>query len=196
MITDYTEGKLMVTSWRWNEGAVTPGQSSGLCVGEPSDASAYWSCWEFYMNNDGVYDDMAKSYLINPSEFSTNSSLNQFEDISMKSFPGFYGSWICLPPITMGLVGSGTYTNCMRFLPSEEYSKDNNDYAFTEGPLNIMTYLTSRSNTTATAVNGNNNLINDGTSAFESFNVNLMGGLSGISAAGVALAAVVALASF
>jgi hypothetical protein len=47
MITDYTDGKLMLVSWRWNRLAVTPGNSAGVCVSEPQPSTSYWSCWEF-----------------------------------------------------------------------------------------------------------------------------------------------------
>ena len=81
-ITNYTSGHLMVTSWRWNEPAVTPGESAGVCVGDPERAGAYWSCWEYQMREDGEYHDMAKSYLVNPSEFVGTSRLALFENIS------------------------------------------------------------------------------------------------------------------
>ena len=56
MVKDYTDGHLLVTSWRWNEGSVTPGHSAGLCLGEPDATStAYWSCWEFVMEENGEY---------------------------------------------------------------------------------------------------------------------------------------------
>lgn len=124
MITDYTDGKLIVTSWRWNVDAVKPGQSAGLCLSEPAPTDAYWSCWEFYMEQDGEYSDMNKSYLINPDDFFNASRLNTFTDLSIKTFPAMYGAWMCWPPVTMN---QGTYTNCMRFLPSDSYST-NEDY--------------------------------------------------------------------
>ena len=66
-IADYTSGYMMVSSWRWNEPAVTPGESAGVCVGDTEDADNYWSCWEYQMEEDGMYPDAAKSYLVNPN---------------------------------------------------------------------------------------------------------------------------------
>ena len=84
MITDYTDGKLILTSWRWNAGAVTPGNSAGVCVAEPEPSEAYWSCWEFYMEEGGEYQDTPKSYLINPDTFSKESRLNEYDDLSVE----------------------------------------------------------------------------------------------------------------
>lgn len=47
MIRDYTDGHLLVTSWRWSTAAVEGGQSVGLCIGDMDD-QAYWSCWEYF----------------------------------------------------------------------------------------------------------------------------------------------------
>ena len=69
MVTGYTNGHLLMTSWRWNSGAVTPGQSAGLCIGDPEDADNFWSCWEYPMEDGGNYADMPRSYLINPKDF-------------------------------------------------------------------------------------------------------------------------------
>ena len=66
-IKDYTSGYMMVSSWRWNEPAVTPGESAGSCVGDPENVDTYWSCWEYEMEEDGMYPDSAKSYLVNPN---------------------------------------------------------------------------------------------------------------------------------
>ena len=69
MITDYTDGKVMMVSWRWNTAAVTPGGSAGVCVAEPQPSDNYWSCWEFQMDPAGEYLDTPKSYLIDPNSF-------------------------------------------------------------------------------------------------------------------------------
>ena len=76
-ITEYTDGHLIVTSWRWNTSDVTPGNSGGLCIGDKDNASgAYWSCWEYTMREDGKFDDNPKSYLVNPTTFKQDSRLN------------------------------------------------------------------------------------------------------------------------
>lgn len=88
-------------------------------------------------------------------------------------------------------------TDCMRFLPDNSYSTDQ-DYSFKQGPINVMTYLTSRADPTlnATNVNDNDTMMGEGMKVFEQFTVDLMGAWSGISAAGLALACSVALFSF
>ena len=189
MISSYTDGHLIVTSWRWNAGAVTPGQSAGLCIGDPESAANYWSCWEYVMGENMEYDDMPRSYLVNPAEFTESSRLDQFTDISREAFPAMFGSWICLPPMTYD---NGTYSNCARFLPSEESSRPE-DFKFSRGPVNVMTYLTSRAE--AVLANGNETMVTENP-MLESFILNLSGGISGISAAAMALTAAVAALNF
>ena len=100
MVTDYTAGSLLMTSWRWTNGAVTNGHSAGLCIGESDPASAsFWSCWEFDMVEEGRYSDMPKSYLISGSEWTADSRLSDFEPLAMDSFPALFGGWVCLPPM-------------------------------------------------------------------------------------------------
>lgn len=194
-VVDYTSGHLLVTSWRWNESAVEAGQSSGLCVSKNSedvaegDAQPYWSCWEWAKDEDGDFDDMAKSYLIDPSTFTETSRLSDYDDITLNSFPAMYGGWLCLPP--MDLLGN-SYTDCIRFLPSDSYSTVE-DYNYGPGQVNMMTYLTSRADTNTTLVEGNDTMYDDGPSVFEFFTVDLMGALSGVSAVGLAVASAVAL---
>ena len=190
MITDYTDGHLLVTSWRWNVGAVTPGESAGLCIGDPDNTSNYWSCWEFFMEESGDYQDAAKSYLVNPADYTATSRLNQFADIGMSQFPAMYGSWLCLPPMTYD---NGTYSNCLRFLPNDSYS-NTEDFKFKQGPVNVMTYLTSRADATELA-NGNDTMTTENP-MLESFVINLSGAFSGISAAAFAVASAAALLSF
>ena len=108
----------------------------------------------------------------------------------MEQFPAMYGSWLCLPPMDYD---NGTYSNCMRFLPSDSYSNPE-DFKFKSGPVNVMTYLTSRTN--ATELANNNSAMTTENPALESFVINLSGAFSGISAAAVALISAVALFSF
>ena len=70
---------------------------------------------------------MPRSYLINPAEFTADSRLDQFTDIGKEVFPAMFGGWLCLPPMTYD---NGTFSNCARFLPSEEYSRPE-DFKFT-----------------------------------------------------------------
>ena len=192
MVSGYTDGHLLMTSWRWNSGAVTPGQSAGLCIGNPEDADTFWSCWEYPMEDGGNYADMPRSYLIDPTQFKEGSRLEDFTDLTGEAFPAMFGGWLCLPPMTYD---NGTFSNCARFLPDEEYSKQE-DFKFKEGPVKVMTYLSSRADGPALA-NGNNSTTIE-TGMLQSFIVNLSesSGLSGVSAAALALVAAVSALSF
>jgi len=46
-IKNYTDGKVMFTSWRWNAGAVQPGGAAGMCIADAGKLKSayYWSCW-------------------------------------------------------------------------------------------------------------------------------------------------------
>ena len=195
MVSDYTSGHLLVTSWRWNTADVQPGDSAGLCIGDQDDSKgAYWSCWEYKKREDGQFDDMPKSYLINPKEFTKEDRLHDHKDLSGsdKQFPGMFGGWLCLPP--MDLL-KNSYTDCMRFLPSEASSTPE-DYLYRTGPIRAMTYLTSRANDDTSFVEGNETMHENGRDVFEEFTIDLMGAWSGISAAGLALASTLALFVF
>jgi hypothetical protein len=139
------------------------------------------------MEGNGEYQDTPKSYLVNPTEFTSESRLDQFTDLAVEQFPALYGAWLCWPPMT---IQESSFTDCMRFLPDSGYSK-NEDYGFKQGPINVMTYLTSRNSTisNSTEMNDNELMIGDRTpSVFEQFTVDLMGAWSGISVTGRALA--------
>ena len=193
MVTGYTDGNLLVTSWRWNTGDVKPGESVGLCVGDPENEGNYWSCWEFTMSDDGMYSDMPTSYLIKPSEFNKDSRLNKFEPLPTDAFPAMYGGWICYPPEDIMM---NSMTDCLRFLPSESYTSYKDFRYASPMKLKVMTYLSSRGDGNTTIVEGNETMTEEGRSAFEEFTIDLMGAWSGISAAGLALASAIALFAF
>ena len=92
--------------------------------------------------NGEEYEEMPKSYLVNPATWTETSLLSSEADLSMDQFPALYGSWICLPVLESDMF-NGVYTNCMRFLPTEAYSTVE-DYRFKDSIV-AMTYLTSRS---------------------------------------------------
>ena len=85
-------------------------------------------------------------------------------------------------------------------MPSEEYSNQT-DYKFRIGPINVMTYLTSRAYDSesqsggSSAVRGNE-LMRTDAEMYESFYVILEGAWSGLSAVGFALTATLALLGF
>ena len=62
-----------------------------------------------------------------------------------------YGGWMCVPPMEYL---NHFYTECMRFLPGDEWS-NTEDVQFETGPIRVMTYLTSRAESYSSWV-GNN----------------------------------------
>lgn len=195
-VQEYTEGEILMTSWKWDMEAVQPGHSVGLCMGEPEPSTAYWSCWSFTMADDGTYPKTPASYLIDPATWTAESSLDTYEEIEEESFPSMYGSWTCMEPKEWN---DTMHADCMRFLPSQEYSTASNstDVRFENGPMKIATYLTSR----ALLTDGNNTapVLEAEESMFESFTIDLSdysesGAWSGISAIGFALASICLLA--
>ena len=107
----------------------------------------------------------------------------------MSQFPAMYGSWLCLPPMSYDMM---TYSTCLRFLPNDTYSNPE-DFKFKQGPVNVMTYLTSREGVELASGNAAMTVENP---MLESFVINLSGAFSGISAAAMALASAVAFLSF
>ena len=156
MIANYTDGRLLLTTWRWAKGGVMPGDTAGLCVAQPEPSDAYYSCWSFSMNDDWQYQEMNSSYLIDPNMITADSQLQDFQDIGMGPFPAMYGGWMCIPPMEMLDM---YYVDCMRFLPGAEYSNQT-DMGFTDGPVRVMTYMSSRAGDgDTTTVDGNDRLV-------------------------------------
>merc|ERR1719458_2361700 len=77
--------------------------------------------------------------------------------VGVSTFPAMYGSWICWPVMTMW---EGAYTDCMRFLPKDSYSSPE-DYAFRQGPIQVMTYLTSRTEDGTSPIANNERLTSE-----------------------------------
>merc|ERR1711971_1316828 len=101
-----------------------------------------------------------------------------------------YGGWMCIPPMEMLDM---YYVDCMRFLPGADYSNQQ-DITFDDGPIRVMTYMSSRNGTDTTTVDGNDRLVQSGDSVgFQNFTVDLSqfadsGAISSISAVGFATA--------
>ena len=191
-VSSYTAGDILMTSWKWDMEAVTPGQSAGLCIGEPEPSTAYWSCWSFTMLEDGTYPKNPASYLIDPATWTATSSLDTQEDITEGIFPAMYGGWMCQSPKEWE---GNMYSDCMRFLPSEEYSTASNstDVRFEAGPMQIATYLSSRA--TADSEGEVTDVLTAEESMFELYSIDMSdhsesGAWAGISAVGFALASV------
>lgn len=84
--------------------------------------------------------------------------------------PGLYGSWMCSPPLDMGEIVSA---DCLRFIPSASYANPT-DPMFNEGPLNVMTYLSSRAENKITLMKETSNAnLHQTKSMFEQFTVRL-----------------------
>lgn len=195
-VETYTSGEVLMTSWKWDSDAVQPGHSVGLCMGESEPSTSYWSCWAFTMAEDGTYPKTPSSYLIDPATWTSESSLDTYEDITEGTFPSMYGGWTCMQPKEWNDM---MHADCMRFLPSQEYSTASNstDVRFASGPMQIATYLTSR----AEESTGENTVeaLAAEESMFETFSIDLSdysesGAWSGISAIGFALASICLLA--
>ena len=194
-VTTYTDGNMIMTSWKWNAPTVTPGESAGLCITNPDDNETYWSCWSFEMDEEGMYGEHPKSVLVDPSTWGRNSRLSDYEDVTWGQFPAMYGGWMCYPPI---LLMNEVYIDCMRFLPGDDYSS-NMDMKFEAGPVKVMTYLTSRASDNQTAVGGNSSLMTEAgeNPTLQEFQFNLnefLMGANGLAAVGVAIASIAALA--
>ena len=189
-VTDYTSGKLLMTQWMWSK-FVPVGESHGVCIArnEPGFEDAYWSCWEWTPTDneeDGtaIYDNMNRSYLIDPNTWTETSRLDDYQDLGFGAFPGLYGGWLCSEPEEMFDIFN---VECMRFLPNAAYS-NTTDITFGAGPVQVMTYSTERQNTTR--VENNESLVaNMGDEAFTRWTVDLSeSGASSITAAALALA--------
>lgn len=68
-VYDYTEGQMVLSMWSWDKWHVIPGESVGVCIQPAEDESAYASCWEWSMDQDGNYENSHKNYLVNPLYF-------------------------------------------------------------------------------------------------------------------------------
>jgi len=109
-----------VTSWKWSIEGFEGGDSAGICVdqqGGPQEKAA--TCWVYSMRTDGEFKDVNESYLVKPSEIKDITRLSDFTDISSEMTPGLFGSWICLPVLTVMDTASAS---CLRFLPTRESS--------------------------------------------------------------------------
>ena len=117
-----------------------------------------------------------------------------------------FGTWLCWEPnTTLDDVFDYNFTpvtttDCMRFLPGDDYS-NTKDYGFQQGDdIKVMTYLTSRTYLTEEDGNldGKKSLkTNAKDQVFETYTVELFSGAwSGISVTGLALATICATYAF
>lgn len=192
-VTNYTGGNMVMTSWKWPKASMEPGDSAGLCLSSPSAPDNFWSCWTFPMDAEGKFDDAPKSYLVDPATWTEDSRLNTYEDKTWGIFPAMYGGWMCFPPTE---IMDNYYSDCMRFLPSPEVSSTE-DFLYEQGPLNVMTYLTSRQGSDIeTLADGNETLTVGEESVFEMHSVDISyftesGAMSSVAAAGLAFVSII-----
>ena len=190
-VKNYTSGDLLVTAWNWDVSGFAPGDSAGVCVhqqGGPQEKAS--TCWTFSMRSDGEFKDEPEAYLVMPSEITDVTRLSDFTNKQSEMTAGLFGSWFCLPVLQMR---DRATTSCLRFLPKEE-SSTAEDPKIDIGPVTVMTYLTNRGEV-AESFNENDTLVAE-ESAFEFFQLNLMGAKMGVSAAALAIVASVTLLSF
>jgi hypothetical protein len=71
---------------------------------------------------------------------SEDSHLYDYQDIGTFGTPGFEGTWACSPVVEMGKKNK---VGCFRFMPKKEMSSIP-DTRFTEGKIDVITYLEGR----------------------------------------------------
>ena len=114
---------------------------------------------------------------------------NEIPDI----LPGLYGGWMCGPPLDLGeIVGA----DCLRFIPTASYANPQ-DPLFNEGPLNVFTYLSSRSRTqTALMKETENENLHMAQGVFQKFIVDLEDSANALSSAFVGIIAALMVTNF
>ena len=101
------------------------------------------SCWAYEKIYADMYTD-SKSYLLNLNSLEMAKDSEEYirgENQIPTVLPGLFGGWMCGPPLDMGEIVAA---DCLRFIPSASYANPQ-DPMFNEGPLNVFTYLSSRS---------------------------------------------------
>ena len=135
------------------------------------------------MKTDGDFKDYNESYLVFPSEITSVTRLDDFNDKTSDYTQGMFGSWYCT-----GVYSIMDYANasCLRFLPTSE-SESNEDPVIDFGEVRVMTYMTNRDvSIQESNFNENETLVLEST-FLEAFDVNFLGAINGISTAAVAI---------
>ena len=190
MVADYTDGYLLTTSWGWRNDAVDDGEEVGLCVQQGE--GDYASCWSYRKSSWGYYESTNASYLIDVATLNEESNLSDYQNIGEEVFPALYGGWLCSQVMEFYDMAR---VDCMRFIPSE-MTATQRDPRIRPGEVNIATYLSGRDPTDLAPMEGMPFNTWVATKSFENFTIDLMGAMSGVTAASAAVVAGIAATLF
>ena len=138
-INNYTDKEMMISMYSWDAKDVIANESVGICHQPTAQPDSMASCWEWKMDQEGVFGDSPVSYMVNMREFGTDTGLDSAEPIAGITVPAMKGNWICAPPTEILL---RVRTVCGRLLPKEGTPEDP---LFVKGSdVTVMTYYSSR----------------------------------------------------
>ena len=138
-INIYTDKEMMISMYSWDLEDVIAGESVGVCHHPTASPDSMSSCWEWKMDEEGVYGDSPISYLVNMKDFGVDTGLDSAEPVSVATVPAMKGSWICMPPTE---IMTRMRTVCGRLLPKVDTPEDP---MFVPGSeVTVMTYYSSR----------------------------------------------------
>lgn len=184
MVADYTDGYLLATSWSWNDKSVKNGESIGLCVQQDSGSNA--TCWSYTKSiYNGMYEPVNASYLVDTETYGEGSELTDYSDISEEVFPALYGGWLCSQVIELYDMA---HVDCIRFIPSEKSSSER-DPRISPGEVSVITYMSGRDGSDLAPIEGAPANVMMATRQFKNYTIDLMGAMSGVTAASAALVA-------
>ena len=75
-INTYTNKEMMISMYSWEPEMLIAGESVGICHTPTAKPDAMSSCWEWKMNEEGVYEDAPISYLVNMQDFGVDAGLD------------------------------------------------------------------------------------------------------------------------
>ena len=75
-INTYTDKEMMISIYSWEPESVIAGESVGICHHPTAKPDSMASCWEWKMNQEGVYEDAPISYLVNIKDFGADAGLD------------------------------------------------------------------------------------------------------------------------
>ena len=130
---------MMISMYSWDPEDVIAGESVGICHHPTAKPDAMSSCWEWKMDEEGVYGDAPVSYMVNMNDFGVDTGLDSATPVTAITVPAMKGSWICAPPTE---IMTRMRTVCGRLLPKVDTPEDP---MFVEGSeVTVMTYFSSR----------------------------------------------------
>ena len=134
-VRNYSKGIMLFTSYQWDEAKLENDDQVGLCFYQNSGSA---SCWGYTYGGNGTYT-AKDSYLLNPSEIASNTTLDSFAQVDA-SFPsGTEGHWFLSDPETAFETTKKVFA--ARFSPE---SNSEADPSIKTGSADIVTYQASR----------------------------------------------------